>query len=598
MLKKWAAFIISAVLVFCPAITGFAAENAGVSNGSVYLMTEKSENQNEDSETSITNIFFSRKPPKQFSAGAMFTVELTVLPATTDQEISWISSNENVIRINANGTDDKTNGEKARCSLTACAPGSATVTAEIDGKTASLYFAEPTIHSLVFNSEEVSDHYVKGNTYTINITAKRENVSDNDKYYFDTNTITWTVFDPTTATFVSNDKTIDLNGNASCRIRMLLSGSVVVSAAAGGQNARKSILVEDDEAVSIAITPPEKKNYIIGEELDLTGGSITVIRKDGSTEKISMTDSLQMQYVSISGYNKKKIGKQTVFVAYKNLNASFEVDVSDKPAKVLTLVNAPDQTEYRVGDNLNLTGGKIMVLYKDNTSAFLDITEDMIQNFDNTKPGEQKIFIKYQELSAEFKVFLKAKAWLFQDVPVKQGDWIYDSARFVYERDIMTGMDQEGTIFNPAGILSRGQFVTIIYRIAGKPSAEYESVYPDVNETDWFAVPSVWAYYKGIVTGYTSGQFAPADDITREQMAAILFRFAQRYGYDNGLRTTLITFPDQFKVSDWAEEAMKWAVANEIITGKEGVYLDPDGKASRAECATIIMRFMKMAGLA
>ena len=184
------------------------------------------------------------------------------------------------------------------------------------------------------------------------------------------------------------------------------------------------------------------------------------------------------------------------------------------------------------------------------------------------------------------------EAWPFTDVKVEPGNWIYDAAKYVYDRGIMTGMGGT-TCFNPAGILSRGQFVTILYRMAGE-EASYKQIFPDVKESDWFGIPVSWANQTGVVTGYESGYFGPADDITREQLATMLYRYAGYKKLDTSEKADFSKYPDADKVSDWAYEAMQWAVGTGIIQGQDGgKTLDPQGKAGRAECATMIMRFME-----
>ena len=151
----------------------------------------------------------------------------------------------------------------------------------------------------------------------------------------------------------------------------------------------------------------------------------------------------------------------------------------------------------------------------------------------------------------------------FRDVI--SGGWYYDYVKYVYDRGIMTGMN--GRYFGVAENLKRSQFATIIYRI--------------------------WAQMNDIITGYTSdGSFGGGDDITREQMATIMFRYAQHCGYDTSQRGDISMYPDATNVSGFASEAMQWASAIGLIKGDNGM-LNPQGSASRVHCAAIITRFME-----
>lgn len=175
--------------------------------------------------------------------------------------------------------------------------------------------------------------------------------------------------------------------------------------------------------------------------------------------------------------------------------------------------------------------------------------------------------------------------------------WYYEPVQYVYEKGLMTGMSP--TVFGVSKVLSRAQFAVILWRMNGSPAMEYTNKFPDVAENTWYTDAALWASEAGIITGYQSGSkkgcFGPADDITREQMAVMMYRYGKYCEYDVSQTTNIITYRDAYKVSPFALEAMKWAVAAKIITGKQnGTMLDPQGKASRAECATIIMRFMKM----
>ena len=177
----------------------------------------------------------------------------------------------------------------------------------------------------------------------------------------------------------------------------------------------------------------------------------------------------------------------------------------------------------------------------------------------------------------------------FRDVI--SGGWYYDYVKYVYDRGIMTGMN--GRYFGVAENLKRAQFATIIYRIAGSPEVKYEPVFWDVLDGTFYTSAAIWAQMNDIITGYTSdGSFGGGDDITREQMATIMFRYAQHCGYDTSQRGDISMYPDATNVSGFASEAMQWASAIGLIKGDNGM-LNPQGSASRVHCAAIITRFME-----
>ena len=177
-------------------------------------------------------------------------------------------------------------------------------------------------------------------------------------------------------------------------------------------------------------------------------------------------------------------------------------------------------------------------------------------------------------------------------VDVSENDWYYSTVCYNYFEGWMQGLDN--THFGPADPLARAQFAMILWRMSGGEKTAYQPLFPDVQENVWYTDAILWAAGTRVVTGYTdTGMFGPADKISREQMAVMMYRYAKYLGYDVSKREDFSRFEDAASVSGYAEEAMQWAVANGIITGKNnGRSLDPLGNAARAECAAIIERFI------
>lgn len=204
-------------------------------------------------------------------------------------------------------------------------------------------------------------------------------------------------------------------------------------------------------------------------------------------------------------------------------------------------------------------------------------------------PGTAVITAKMGNKSATCTV----KVSRFPFVDVKSGDWYYGAVRYVYNHQFMTGLSD--TVFRPNDSLVRAQFAVILHRMNGAPSMTYVDQFPDVGADIWYTEAILWASHAKVVTGYTAtGLFGPNDKITREQMAVMMYRYADYMNYDTSMRADFSKFSDASKVSGFADEAMQWAVGNGIISGKDnGTVLDPQGDATRAECATIIMRFIE-----
>ncbi len=177
----------------------------------------------------------------------------------------------------------------------------------------------------------------------------------------------------------------------------------------------------------------------------------------------------------------------------------------------------------------------------------------------------------------------------FNDVAVL--DWFYDDVMYVYENGLMNGTEDD--MFSPELSTTRGMIVTILWRLEGRPVAEYDGVLLDVPTTMYYAPAIDWAAANGILEGYGDGKFGPEDAITREQMATILWRYAKYKDVDvsSGSNTDITEYADDEKISDYAIPAMKWAIAEGIIGGKDGKRLDPAGEAARCEVAAILHRY-------
>ena len=173
---------------------------------------------------------------------------------------------------------------------------------------------------------------------------------------------------------------------------------------------------------------------------------------------------------------------------------------------------------------------------------------------------------------------------------VKESDWFYQAVRFAVESGMMNGTG--GSSFQPGINLSRSMIATILWRLEGSPDGN-PTRFTDVPNGQWYTEAVNWAAANDLVNGYGNSTFGPEDDITREQMAAILYRYAQFKGYDCTVQGDLSRFADGGQTSDWARDAVVWAVDKGLLTGKGGGLLDPKGTATRAEVATILMRFVE-----
>ena len=177
----------------------------------------------------------------------------------------------------------------------------------------------------------------------------------------------------------------------------------------------------------------------------------------------------------------------------------------------------------------------------------------------------------------------------FTDISEK--DWFYGDVMFVYENGLMLGTSK--TLFSPHGTAMRGMMATILWRMEGSPVPKGKNSFTDVEAGKWYADAITWTAENGIFAGYGKDKFGPDDSITREQLAAIFYRYADYKGYDLTVKGDLDKFKDADKITDYAKTAMQWAVGSGLVKGKSGNLLDPQGTATRAEIAAMLHRFIE-----
>ena len=237
-----------------------------------------------------------------------------------------------------------------------------------------------------------------------------------------------------------------------------------------------------------------------------------------------------------------------------------------KAGATVTLTPVPDRG-YQVGS----------VAVTDRFGEPVAVTEQADGTYTFTMPnGQVTVTVTFEQAPLPFP-------------DVTEGDWFYDAVRYAYETGLMDGVGD--SLFAPNSDTTRAQLVTILYRLEGEPEVSGTSGFTDVEAGTWYTDAVAWAAANGIVNGVSETEFAPGKDITREQLATILFRYAEEKGYDVSARADLSAYPDADQIQSYAAESVAWAVAEGLIQGFEDNTLRPAGNATRAQIATILMRF-------
>ena len=200
----------------------------------------------------------------------------------------------------------------------------------------------------------------------------------------------------------------------------------------------------------------------------------------------------------------------------------------------------------------------------------------------------------YKDLAMDARievVFAQNVAFQMNFVDVPEAEWFYDDVYFAVSNGLFNGIDE--VTFAPGASMTRAMLVTVLYRLEGQPTVYGGSAFADMAADQWYTDAVIWATRNGIVNGYDNGKFGTGDNVTREQMATILYRYAQNCGYDTTARADLKGYTDAAKISSYAQEAMSWANAMGLINGRTYNTLAPTGTATRAEVAAIFHRFVE-----
>ena len=219
----------------------------------------------------------------------------------------------------------------------------------------------------------------------------------------------------------------------------------------------------------------------------------------------------------------------------------------------------------------------------DNRGTELDVKYEGDSVYSFKMPARRvEIQVSFREIPPESLPF----------TDIADNAWYADAVRYVYKHGLMAGTS--ATTFAPDVTTSRSMIATILWRMAGSPVVNYAMTYTDVAQGQWYSEAVRWATSEGIVGGYGNGLFGTNDPITREQFAAMLYRFAQEQGYEVsiGENTNILSYTDVADLSEYAISAMQWAVGAGIINGTgDGSTLSPQGQATRAQAAVMLMRF-------
>ena len=291
-----------------------------------------------------------------------------------------------------------------------------------------------------------------------------------------------------------------------------------------------------------------------------------------------------------------KVMKDVTLTAEWDYNGSSS---SSGSIRYTVSVEDTDNGSVEVSPTRASKGSTVTVTVKPDEGYELDELTVTDKNGDSVKltdKGDGKYTFKMPASKVTVEaVFTAAKVEGLPFTDVTSGDWFYDAVAYVYDKGMMEGTTD--TTFAPTMNLTRSMIAQVLYNLEERPEAPGAAGFPDVAAGAWYADAVNWAAARGIVKGYDTGAFGPEDSVTREQLAAILYRYAQAKGYDTTQGGMAVReFSDSASISDWAQTAMSWAVNAQVLSGKGNGVLDPQGTATRAEVAQMLMNFGEHVG--
>ena len=324
---------------------------------------------------------------------------------------------------------------------------------------------------------------------------------------------------------------------------------------------------------------------------DEAGNAVTLTDNGDGTYSATLPNKTQTYTFTAAYDGCQTIAPKTDFTTVKVQQRSSGGGEPAKPSFPVKISNSGDGVA-KVDKSYASAGAKVTITVTPGRNATVQritVTDEDGQRLKLTENRDGTYSFTMPNGAANVYVRFSGSGLPFADVP--SGSWYYDDVAYVYDTGLMTGLT--ATAFGPNLSTTRGMIVTILWRMENEPVAKHGCPFADVRRGSYYEQAIAWASENGIVTGFDASTFAPDRAITREQLAAILFRFAAYRGMDAvTLRENLSSFQDQAAISAYAVSALNWAVGEGLMQGT-GDKLEPTGNATRAQVAAMLRRFIQ-----
>ena len=529
------------------------------------------------------------QPPKittkRLNDGTVNTKYNQTLVASGDATITWSSSNlPNWLTLNSDGTISGTPTTAGTYSFTVTASNSG----GSDSEQLSITISSATnIPVESVSLDKANLELTEGETAQLTATVLPDNATNKN--------VTWSTSNASIAT-------VDANGE----VTAVSAGTATITATADGKSATCTVTVTAATVPVTGVTLNKTSTSLyVGDTETLTA---TVEPSDATNKTVTWTSSNPSVATVENGVvTAVGAGTATITVTTEDgtKTATCTVTVSRYSSgggSTTYAITAPDAENgtVRVSPSRASRGTTVTITVTPDEGYELE-SLTVLDSRDNEISLTYKGDGKYTFTMPSGKVTVEASFAEIAPEPlpfgdVDDGDWFADAVRFVYESGMMNGVSE--TDFAPHATTSRSMIVTILYRLEGEPVVNDAMDFTDVAGDAYYAEAVRWAASEGIVGGYGGGLFGSDDAVTREQLAVILYRYAVYKGYDVsiGEDTNILSYADFADLSEYAIPAMQWACGAGIITGVTNSTLVPQGEATRAQVAAMLMRFCEAIG--
>ena len=518
--------------------------------------------------------------------GGTATLTATITPSNaTDQNVTWSSDPSGIVTITPDTSDSK------KATITATGTGTTTIKATVDGESAT---CSVTVNAAAtgptITTQPQNTTVTEGSPATFIVAADGSNLTYQWQQSTDGGS-TWTdISSATSSSYTTQATTAAMSGyQYHCVVTDGNSNSVTSQAATltvtaatvsvTGVSLDKtelSLTVGDTETLTATVAPANATNQNV--TWASSDPSVATVDAAGKVTAVGAGTATITATTVDGGFT--AICTVTVRPDIPPANPNYRITVEATQGGTVTA----DPTAAKAGATVTLTpvpdrGYQVgTVTVTDRFGDTVEVTENADGTYTFTMPnGQVTVTVTFEQAPLPFP-------------DVTEGDWFYDAVRYAYETGLMDGVGDN--LFAPNSQTTRAQLVTILYRLEGEPEVSGTSGFSDVAAGTWYTDAVAWAAQNGIVNGVSDTEFAPGDDITREQLAAILYRYAAYQGYDVSQRADLSGFGDAESISGYAQEALSWAHAQGLVLGFEDGSLRPQGTASRAQIAAVLMRFL------